>query len=76
VRWQELLSRRDRLLNQLRDHIERAEDEGDTARVIRLRQKRKTLRDLDTTLRDRLATLETLELLDLFTPEELSPLAA
>lgn len=70
-RQRELISSRDRLLSQLREDIETAEDEGDAARLVRLRQRRRSLRDLDVNLASQLSGLMTVEALETFTPDEM-----
>jgi hypothetical protein len=70
IRQRELLSRREGLLTQLRQAIETAEDDGDTARIVRLRLRRRLLRDLDVNLTERLAALMSLEALEAFSPDE------
>jgi hypothetical protein len=55
MRRQELLSQRDAMLQRLREAVEQAEDDGDTARLTRLRQRRRQLRVLEATLDGQLA---------------------
>ena len=57
--------------SRLREAIEQAEDDGDTARVTRLRQRRRQLRVLETTLDGQLATVAALDELERLAPVEL-----
>jgi hypothetical protein len=72
VREQELRARRETVLSELREAIEAAEDGGETARLVNLRQRRRAIRALDATLAGRLAELHTTEELEQYVPAELA----
>lgn len=68
LRRNELERHRTKALERLRDRIEEAEDNGQTARVANLKAKRRALRQLD--LATALQAVPSVEALDTFTPTE------
>jgi hypothetical protein len=67
----ELLKRRDRLVTELRERIDAAEDNMEASKADELRKQRKKLRTLESTLDEQMKDIATPEALSEFVPAEL-----
>lgn len=71
IRRTELLQERDKRLQKVREKVQIAQEDGDNAKVIVLRNRAKTLRQLETQVDTDLASISDLNVLDAYIPATL-----